>query len=413
VQGIKTAYSITRRNKSLGNDTWYGRIHDGGKIRYVSLKTTSKSRAQEWLTAQWSKCAAQESPKNEGNDCQDHKRKRIVPEINLRQVMRKWLVSIEASKGADSLTFRDYESRVKKFVLFLESRRITDFSGITVSIVVDFVGEMASKYSGKTAGEIIKIAHTLWDFWDSLLDNPGKNPFEKIKRPKIIKSLRHFWTKEQCERIIAAAPDENYAFLWSLMAFEGLRYEEASSLTWEAISDEKITLIGKMNKLASIPVSKKIRKFLKQRETGKIFTGKIHPHNDKNLAELRRAVASTGLVFNGEITHHRFRHSFASNLIRAGVNIKAVQQLMRHESVQITLNTYSHLIDSDLRQAINAIDGIQHERDAYTMDDLGTIQALYDGSNVAELSNILGIPEIMVRRIASMLVLRQNMPVLA
>lgn len=37
------------------------------------------------------------------------------------------------------------------------------------------------------------------------------------------------------------------------------------------------------------------------------------------------------------------------------MNVKAVQQLMRHESIDITLNTYSHLMQDDLKDAINAI----------------------------------------------------------
>jgi len=49
--------------------------------------------------------------------------------------------------------------------------------------------------------------------------------------------------------------------------------------------------------------------------------------------------------------YHRFRHSFASNLLRAGRSIKAVQLLMRHENVTLTLNIYGHLLPSDLEEA--------------------------------------------------------------
>lgn len=41
--------------------------------------------------------------------------------------------------------------------------------------------------------------------------------------------------------------------------------------------------------------------------------------------------------------------------MRAGVNVKAVQQLMRHENVQITLDTYSHLLQDDLRAAADSL----------------------------------------------------------
>lgn len=56
--------------------------------------------------------------------------------------------------------------------------------------------------------------------------------------------------------------------------------------------------------------------------------------------------------FPGKAHAHRFRHSFGSNLIRAGVNIKVVQTLMRHESIQMTLDIYGHIMDSDAEDAI-------------------------------------------------------------
>ncbi|WP_083564638.1 tyrosine-type recombinase/integrase [Fibrobacter sp. UWOV1] len=54
-----------------------------------------------------------------------------------------------------------------------------------------------------------------------------------------------------------------------------------------------------------------------------------------------------------DATNHKWRHSFASNLIRSGVGPKIVQQLMRHEDVRQTLDTYSHLLQDDLEKALN------------------------------------------------------------
>lgn len=58
---------------------------------------------------------------------------------------------------------------------------------------------------------------------------------------------------------------------------------------------------------------------------------------------------------DGEATNHRFRHSFASNLIRAGANVKVVQKLMRHATVQMTLNAYAHLLGDDLESGIGLL----------------------------------------------------------
>lgn len=398
MNGVKTTFSLAQRNKNRGNPTWYGRINDGRSVHYVSLKTSSKSKAHAWLETQWLR-------KNTGlSDTPTD-----AP-VELSVAARKWLVSVEASKGAGSLTFLAYESRIRKFVDFLQNRKANDFQTITPSLVGDFVGGLSTQFSGKTAGEVIKVAHAFWSFWDTLLDNPGKDPFRGIKRPKIIRKVTCFWTTEQCDAIISAAPDEHYAFLWSLMAYAGLRYNEAYHLTWEAIRDGRITLVGKMNSLASIPVSTRIQKFLGFGKTGKIFEGKISPYNDTNLAVLRRTIALMESKFEGVVTHHRFRHSFASNLIRSGVNIKVVQQLMRHESIQITLNTYSHLLDYDLSDAIEALDGAFRGKKAYTIDDLNLIQTLYDGCNAAELCGVIGASARDFQKLIGLLFPHQNMP---
>ena len=58
----------------------------------------------------------------------------------------------------------------------------------------------------------------------------------------------------------------------------------------------------------------------------------------------------------GKANPHKFRHSFASNLLRNGANVVAVSKLMRHFSPTITLNTYSHIIPDDLGKTLNLLE---------------------------------------------------------
>ena len=118
----------------------------------------------------------------------------------------------------------------------------------------------------------------------------------------------------------------------------------------------KITLVGKGGKLATVPVSNRL-----QNEMGTpgnpdatIVAAGTFANNTSSIRALRAAVIKAGLNPDGA-NNHKFRHSFISNLIRSGINVRAVQQLARHESVDITLNTYSHLLQNDLADAVNAI----------------------------------------------------------
>ena len=60
----------------------------------------------------------------------------------------------------------------------------------------------------------------------------------------------------------------------------------------------------------------------------------------------------------GSFRVHDMRHTFASTMIRRGVDIKRIQAILGHANPEITLETYSHIMDGDLESAVNKLDGV-------------------------------------------------------
>ncbi|GBU23899.1 recombinase XerC [Fibrobacteria bacterium R8-3-H12] len=184
----------------------------------------------------------------------------------------------------------------------------------------------------------------------------SKNPFKKIIVSKPKPAPREFWTIEECEKIIANAPTPEYKCSFAIMAFAGLRREEARLLKRENLEGSKLSLIGKGSKAATLPISSRLKKYLNEYLTlrgddpGYLFPALTQQVAASDYA-LKVAVVRAELESTGTAHYHRFRHSFASNLLRAGKSIKAVQMLMRHEDVSLTLNIYGHLLPSDLQEA--------------------------------------------------------------
>ena len=323
--------------------TWYGRIAENGLFHVISLGTKKKADAQAWLDLM---NAQKFLPEGFAND---------KPDANLVELKNKFVDSCEVANSASSATIRAYQLRLSYFLDWTSARGKTLVSQVSEKDAVDFSTVIATKYAPKTASEILKLTKAMFAFSQKIYKTSG-NPFEYVRRPKLKRTAKGFWTPQEIDAILAAAPSTEFRKFWALMAFAGLRYFEARDLCWKDIAEGKITLVGKGDKLATVPLSERLRNEIGtpgRPEDTVVATGTF-ANNTTSIRALRSAVVAAGLDPEGT-NNHKFRHSFASNLIRAGVNIKAVQQLLRHESVDITLNTYSHLLQNDLQEAINAI----------------------------------------------------------
>ena len=336
-------YSIFQKHKRRGNLTWYGRISENGLFHVVSLGTKKKADAIAWLDLMNAKKFL---PEGFADD---------KPDANLVELRNKFVDSIDVANAASAATIKAYQLRLSYFLDWSSSHKKSKVSQISEKDAIDFSTVIATKYAPKTASEILKLVKAMFSFSQKIYKTVG-NPFEYVRRPKLKRTTKSFWTPEEINAILAAAPSTEFRKFWALMAFAGLRFFEARDLRWKDVENDRITLIGKGDKLATVPLSDRLKNEIGTpgNPEDTIVKPGTFANNTTSLRALRSAVIAIGLDPEGT-NNHKFRHSFASNLIRSGVNVKAVQQLMRHESIDITLNTYSHLLQDDLKDAINAI----------------------------------------------------------
>jgi integrase len=171
------------------------------------------------------------------------------------------------------------------------------------------------------------------------------------------------WNEDEIRRILDAAPDSLYRFFLGLMAYAGLRLKEALYLRTENIRRDthEIALVGKGNKFAVVPVSDKLwvlyETVMKEvKPEGRFFPAGKFEQNTPELGIMFKFVLTrAGLLIPKKSLHHRLRHSYCTNLIRAGVDLKTVTRLMRHSDVRISLNVYTHISDEAMRDGVNRI----------------------------------------------------------
>jgi len=197
-----------------------------------------------------------------------------------------------------------------------------------------------------------------------------ENPSSLIESPKIGLKLPEVLSIGEIDRIIGeidlSKPEghRNKAIIETLYGC-GLRVSELVNLHLTDIhyNEEFVVVTGKGNKQRLVPVSGKA---LKEIDIYKQDRNRLPVIRDQNILFLNRRggrltramiftiikdlAAKAGIKKN--ISPHTFRHSFATHMIEAGADLRAVQEMLGHESI-LTTEIYTHIDRSYLRDTLN------------------------------------------------------------
>ena len=196
-----------------------------------------------------------------------------------------------------------------------------------------------------------------------------ENPSSLVESPKIGLHLPHVLSVEEIDKIIKAIdlskPEghRNKAIIETLYGC-GVRVSELVGIRLTDIheKDEFIIVTGKGSKQRLVPVSRPALKAIKLYDKDRNSLPVIH---DKNILFLNRRgrKLTRAMIFhiikdlaakagiNKSISPHTFRHSFATHMIEAGADLRAVQEMLGHASI-LTTSIYTHIDRDYLRDTI-------------------------------------------------------------
>jgi integrase len=191
-------------------------------------------------------------------------------------------------------------------------------------------------------------------------------PAEQGRRERIA-------SPQEAANLIAALSEAQRA-LWATLFYAGLRLGELQALDWSHIDldanrirverswDRKAGFIPPKSKAGrrTVPIPRALRPYLATRRlatggTGLVFaTRSGKPFNPSNARrDARRAWETAEL---NDLTPHDCRHTYASLMIAAGVNAKALSTYMGHSSIGVTLDRYGHLMPGNEAEAAGLLD---------------------------------------------------------
>ncbi|MFN7730161.1 MAG: tyrosine-type recombinase/integrase [Bdellovibrio sp.] len=178
----------------------------------------------------------------------------------------------------------------------------------------------------------------------------------KLASPRVPKKLPHFLSADEAIAVLKILEHETQSepgkafdlLLFLLLYGAGLRVSEACDLKWSQIASDghTATVLGKGGKERVIAFPKSLAPLLKKRG-GRLVSAPgdsiwgSKPLNTRTAYEMiRQAGARAGLMKT--LHPHALRHSFATHLLQSGANLRTLQELLGHASLQAT-EKYTHL----------------------------------------------------------------------
>lgn len=272
-------------------------------------------------------------------------------------------------KGLSENTKTAYSNDIAHLIQFVEDCGTT-FDLVTLDNLHEFITVLHDLgISPRSRGRIISGVRSFFRFlrMEGYIET---DPSEFIEMPKLGRELPDVLTIEEIDAMIASIPsgkDEslrNHAIIETLYG-SGLRVSELVDARISRLDlDERLLIVeGKGSKQRIVPISpvaaELIGEYLEQRKRMD-----VKPEgNDIIFLNRRGKPLTRQMIFiiikeltalagvNKTVSPHTLRHSFATHLLEGGANLRAIQEMLGHESISTT-ELYLHLDRSRLRREL-------------------------------------------------------------
>lgn len=302
--------------------------------------------------------------------------------LSLPQSIRHFLEHLEVEQGRSRLTLRNYEHYLSVFQAFCEQEKITRPEEITLERIRLFRLWLNRPQKHPSRPGYIERNKKTQNYYLIALRAYLKYlssreitslPPEKITLAKTEDREISFLTPEEIERIIeqpegSSLQGRRDKALLEMLFSTGLRISELTNLDRDDImlDTQEFSVRGKRGKIRVVFLSNEATKALKdylrkradddpalfirtqtnQEDTERSDVGlRLTPRSVQRLVQ--KYAKQAGI--SKPVTPHTFRHSFATDLLQNGADLRAVQELLGHSSVTTT-QIYTHVTNPQLQE---------------------------------------------------------------
>lgn len=297
----------------------------------------------------------------------------------MRNYVDEFLDVKAVEDGVAINTIKAYRNDINQFIDIISPFPV---QSITTEDIESYLNKLSqNNYSPKTFSRKISCIREFYKFMQSERII-SENPANKIRTPRIGKSLPFFLTIEEVKKMCDVAQKEQ-AFPWlrmsvmiKLMYSSGLRVSELVSLPENAINYDlsQILICGKGSKERVVPVSKEVigdvleyveyrKQAIGNRKNTWMFPSlrslSGHMTRDGFFKNLKKLAIKAG-ISPQKVHPHVLRHSFATRLVNNSADLRSIQKMLGHENVATT-EIYTHITTDKLVDEVRKYHPLAHK----------------------------------------------------
>lgn len=276
-------------------------------------------------------------------------------EVDNRDTIIKNLSTELKLKGFSLQTVKAYVIHTNQFLEYIKK----DTSSLEEQDIKEYLSWLISEKNLALASVALKKAAIKF-FFEEIL----KKKVSNLKTPKIPKKLPEILSKEEVRRLIDSASTLRSKLIIELLYSSGLRVSELVKLKVTDLDLENKTgwvRSGKGSKdrmfILSDTVVKTISQYLKHFSVSNyLFPGKNNTLTTRNIQKIIKQTSKKANI-SKKVSPHTLRHCFATHLLESGTDIRMIQVLLGHASLNTT-EQYTHVSSTELKKIKSPLDNL-------------------------------------------------------
>ena len=293
--------------------------------------------------------------------------------MNIETSIENYTKYLQIEKNYSKYTIASYQKDIEEFVLFMDEQAISSFDIVRYPDTRLFITNLTEHNMSKRS--ISRKISCLRSFYKFMMRENivSENPFASVSLPKREQRLPRFKYEEEMEVLFDSIDGSTHLgkrdlALVELLYATGMRVSECCNVEMSDVDYSLMTVLahGKGSKDRYIPFGEQAKKALIEYigdSRAELMAKNSQTHNFLFVNQRGTPLTPRGVRYiltnimekacgNTNIYPHMLRHSFATHLLNNGADIRSVQELLGHSSVQST-QVYTHVTKERLREVYN------------------------------------------------------------